>query len=138
MERCKRCGHNRLVKNGFQGDNQRYKCRGCGRSMIAGDRRVRYDNHKKIRVLRMYLEGVGIRSIERLEGVSSPLIIRWIRSASSIIQQQLTEAAAAAEEPENIQILELDELFSYCQKKREKSTFGLLLIGSEIALLTLK
>jgi len=35
-------------------------------------------------------------------------------------------------------ILELDELFTYCQKKLTKSTFGLLLIVAEIRLLTLK
>lgn len=34
------------------------------------------------------------------------------------------------------QILEIDELFSYCQKKLTKSRFGLLLIESEIRLLT--
>lgn len=137
MECCKFCGHDGLVKNGFYAGKQRYKCKACLRSMTAGDRRVRYDHDKKIKVLKMYLEGVGIRSIERLEGVSSPLIIKWIRNASAIIQRKLAEAAPK-EGLENIQILELDELFSYCQKKHEKSTYGLLLIGSETVLLTLK
>jgi len=31
------------------------------------------------------LDNVGIRSIERLEGVPNPLIIRWIRNSASII-----------------------------------------------------
>ena len=35
----------------------------------------RYDYHKKLKVIKMYLEGVGIRSIERLEDVSNELII---------------------------------------------------------------
>jgi len=44
----------------------------------------------------MYLEGVGIRSIERLEGVSSPLIIKWIRQTSTTIQETLAQAASTA------------------------------------------
>ena len=35
----------------------------------------------------MYLENVGIRSIERLEGVPNPLIIRRIRNSASIISE---------------------------------------------------
>ena len=38
----------------------------------------------------------------------------------------------------DIQILEVDELFTYIQKKETKPTYGLLLIGSEIKLLTLR
>ena len=34
----------------------------------------------------MYLEGVGIRSIERLEKISSPLIIKWIRRFLHILR----------------------------------------------------
>jgi hypothetical protein len=46
-----------------------------------------------------------------------------------------------AEIPEGekkIQITELDQLFSYCQKKLTKSTYGLLLIEQDLKLLTLK
>ena len=37
-----------------------------------------------------------------------------------------------------IDIIELDELFSYCQKKLTESTYGLLLIGAEVKLLILR
>ena len=85
----------------------------------------------------MYLEGVGIRSIERLESVHNSLIIQWIRKFSKILRSNLNEAIVP-EDVKEIQILELDELFSYCQKKLTKSTYGLLLIESEITLLILK
>ncbi|WP_339042387.1 hypothetical protein [Candidatus Lariskella endosymbiont of Hedychridium roseum] len=85
----------------------------------------------------MYLEGVGIRSIERLEKVSSPLIIKWIRKFSKLLKQRLNDVTIP-EDAKQISIIELDELFSYCQKKLTKSTFGLLLIGTEIKLLILK
>jgi hypothetical protein len=76
-------------------------------------------------------------SIERMEGVPNPLIIQWIRKFSKIIRQKLNETIIP-ENAKEIQILELDELFTYCKKNSTKSTYGLLLIGSEIKLLIWK
>ena len=134
---CKHCGSLSGVKNGIVGGKQRYKCKSCHKTFRDGDERVKHDIDKKIKVIKCYLEGVGIRSIERLEGVSSPLIIRWIRQISAIVREKL-RSAEIEENTKNISILEVDELFSYCKKNSVKSTFGLLLIGTEIKLLTLK
>ncbi len=76
-------------------------------------------------------------SIERMENVPNPLIIKWIRKFSKILRQRLNEIEIP-EDVKKIEIIELDELFSYCQKKLTKSMYGLLLIESEIKLLTLK
>ena len=76
-------------------------------------------------------------AIERMEGVLNPLIIKWIRKFSKILRSRLNETPIP-KDAKDIQILELDELFSYCQKKLTKSTYGLLLIGSEVKLLTSK
>ena len=93
--------------------------------------------NEKIKVIKSYLEGVGIRSIERLEKISAPMVIWCIRSFSKTLQNKLNQQKIP-DDIREIQILELDELFSYCQKKLPKSTFGLLLIGTEMKLLTLK
>jgi len=76
-------------------------------------------------------------SIERMERLPNPLIIKWIRKFSKILRRRLNEAEIP-EDAKKIQIIEFDELFSYCQKKLTKSMFGLLLIESEVKLLTLK
>ena len=134
---CKHCGSSEKVKNGYVSDKQRYKCKDCNKTYRAGDLREKYDSDKKLKVLSMYLEGVGIRSIERLENVPNPLIIKWIRKFSKILRQKLDETKIP-DDVKDIQIIELDELFSYCQKKLTKSTYGLLLIEHELKLLTLK
>jgi len=134
---CKHCGSDKRVKNGIVLGKQRYRCKLCQKTYREGDLRERYDNEKRLRVLKWYLEGVGIMSIERMEGVPNPLIIKWIRRFSTIIRQKLNEVDIP-KDVENIQILELDEMFSYCQKKLKKSTFGLLLIDKEIKLLISK
>jgi len=91
MLRCKDCGSDRKVRNGCPNGKQRYRCKDCGRNYVPGDLRERYSLEKKTKVVRMYLEGMGIRSIERLEGVSNPLIIKWIRRFSKALQNKLDE-----------------------------------------------
>lgn len=134
---CKHCGSSHKVKDGVVQGKQRYRCKDCGKTYREGDKRERYTNEQRLRVIKWYLEGAGIMSIERMEGVPNPLIIKWIRKFSSIIRKQLNEAVVP-DDARSIQILEMDELFTYVKKKKTESTYGLLLIGSEIALLTLK
>ncbi len=134
---CKHCGSNEHVKDGIVGGKQRYQCKQCKRTFREGDKREKYTNEKRMRVLKWYLEGVGIMSIERMEGVPNPLIIQWIRKFAKIIRQKLNETPIP-EQAKDIQIIELDELFSYCQKKLTKSTYGLLLIDNDLKLLISK
>ena len=137
MESCKHCGCTQLVKNGVVKRKQRYKCLSCKKTFRVGDERVKYSLEKKLKVIKSYLEGVGIMSIERLEGVPNPLIIYWIRQVSDLIRQRL-HSVQVPDNAKDIEILELDELFTYVQKKLPKSTFGLLLIGTEMKLLISK
>jgi hypothetical protein len=53
-----------------------------------------------------------------MEGVPPPLIIQWIRKFSTIIRQKLNETIIHQNAKE-IQILELDELFTYCKKTQQ-------------------
>jgi transposase-like protein len=137
MIKCKHCGGNNKVKNGYVREKERYKCKDCGKTYREGDLREKYSPEQRFKVLTMYLEGIGIRSIERLERIPNPLIIKWVRRSSNIVRQALNEAEVP-DDIKKISILELDELFTYCQKKLTKSTFGLLLIGTEIKLLIWK
>ena len=45
------------------------------------------------------------------------------------------DATKVPEKAKDVEILEVDELFSYCQKKLPECTYGLLLIGTEMKLL---
>ena len=90
MKYCKACGHDSFVKNGrTQKGIQRYKCKSCFGTFREGDKRLKHPIEKRIKVIKMYLEGVGIRSIERLEGVSNPLIIYWIRHFSDLVHKEI-------------------------------------------------
>jgi transposase-like protein len=116
---CRHCGSTNQIKSGVVHGKQRYKCKECGRTTRENDGRVKYPPGKVLKVLKMYLENVGIRSIERLEGVPNPLIIRWIRNHASLISGLLNSAAARQEKPEEVEIMEMDELYSFVKKTRQ-------------------
>ncbi len=138
MKHCKGCGSDKLVKNGKGPEgNQRYKCKECGKTFRSGDLRLKHNLDKRLKVLKMYLEGVGIRSIERLEQVSNPLIIYWIRHFSEILRKEL-KRQPLPNKLEEIEILEVDELFSYYKKSKTEFTCGLLLTATGIKLLMSK
>ena len=138
MKYCKSCGGSSFVKNGRTPKGaQKYKCKSCFGTFRVGDKRLKHPVEKRIKVIKMYLEGVGIRFIERLEGVSNPLIIYWIRHFSDLIRKEISRANIP-DDVRNIEILELDELFTYYKKNKTEPMYGLLLTETGIKLLTSK
>jgi transposase-like protein len=145
---CKHCGGNRLNKNGRQGGKQRYLCRDCRRTFREGkDNRVKEIDDKMLRVLKMYRENVGIRSIGRIENIPNTVVLYWLRKMGKMLKKKLEETVAKIDEnnlnnKENIEILEIDEIVAHVKKKLKMGenipSFGLLLIGTEIKLLILK
>lgn len=134
---CKFCGKSHYKKYGFLGNKQKYKCKECGKVFVIGDNREKYSYDKKLKVIRMYLEGVGIRSIERLEHISTPLILKWIKGVSKIIKNKLINTEVP-DKLENIEILEIDEITDIFKKKTKDFGYGLLLTETGIKLLIMR
>ena len=134
---CKFCGKSHYKKYGFLGNKQKYKCKECGKVFVIGDNREKYSYDKKLKVIKMYLEGVGIRSIERLEHISTPLILKWIKGVSKIIKNKLINTEVP-DKLENIEILEIDEITDIFKKKTKDFGYGLLLTETGIKLLIMK
>ncbi len=74
---CKHCGTSEYRKARFLKKKQRYKCIKCGKIFSQGDKREKYTIEQKIKAMKLYTEGVGLRTIERIEGIS--ILIYWIR-----------------------------------------------------------
>jgi transposase-like protein len=132
MKECKFCFSNELVKSGKARSKQRYCCKACGKNQIAGDRRVRYSNKTRYLALAMYLNSAGFRSIGRVLGVPFQLVYHWVRKAGELVEEKISKKVNPAKE---IAILEMDELYTYIQKKTGKYEYGLLWIGTEMRLL---
>lgn len=139
---CKSCGIGNYVKNGFVYGVQRYKCKGCGVNFVEGDKRQKYTLMDRLKVLKLYLENCGIRSIERLTGVRNSQISMWIEDAAEDIKKELLLSQNNIQSVQDIAIMELDELCTYIKKDQRTGenipSYGLLLIENQIKLLILK
>ena len=74
----------------------------------------------KRQALKLYLEGLGFRSIGRILKFSNVSILRWIRSYGN----KLTKLQKQGKAPQEI---EIDEMHTYVSKKNQNG-YGYLLI----------
>ncbi len=143
---CPKCHSKYYVKNGFVRKQQRYKCKDCLCSFIHGDARNKYDNKTRNLVVRMYLNNCGFRRISEILNIPLATCFMWIKKAGRIVDEMVMERK---EEPQDIEILEMDELFTFIKKSLEEirkqenigihtPEFGLLWIGTDLKLLRLK
>jgi transposase-like protein len=112
---CKHCGSEKVIKDGLVQGKQRYLCKECNKTSRCGDNREKYSIEKKIRAIKLYTEGMGLRSIERAEKVSIALLIHWFRNFGKIIREKIS-TTKIPDNVKDIAILEVDELFTYYQK----------------------
>ena len=131
---CLKCGCKESTKSGFTRNLQRYKCCGCGYYFTTDKPRGKSPEMRR-NAIKLYLEGVGIRAIGRFLGVSNVAVLKWIRKAGEIIEA--VHLDAIAQKPE-IQVVEMDELHHFTQKKTENSGFGWLLTEFDGELLPFK
>jgi transposase-like protein len=139
---CKSCSSEKVVKNGFAHEQQRYRCQDCRYNFIEGDKRVKYSAVDRLKVIKLYLENCGIRTIERLTGIRNSQISQWLERAAEDIKLQLQKAQSLVTTVEDIELVEIDELCTYIKKdpKTEESlpSYGLLLIDNRVKLLILR
>ena len=139
---CKFCESSNCVKNGFVYGVQRYKCKECLSNFVDGDKRQKYTQQDRLKVIKLYLENCGIRTIERLTGIRNSQISIWIEETAKYIKEELQKSQNRIRSVKDISILEIDELCTYIKKdpKTEGDSFsyGLLLIDQQIKLLIFK
>ncbi len=139
---CKSCNCSKVVKNGLVHGVQRYKCKECGLNFVEEDKRQKYVLLDRLKVIKLYLENCGIRTIERLTGVRNSQISKWIEGAAESVKLELEKSRNGINSIEDIAILELDELCTYIKKDQRTAEslplYGLLLIERQTKLLILR
>jgi transposase len=116
--RCKGCGGERHVKNGFMRGKQRYRCKGCGLNFTDSPPRG-MPLRLKVEAVLLYLSGVSMNRTAKLLGVSTPTVQAWI--------ERFAEVYAQRPEPEGrAVVVELDEMWHYLKKSRTSSGSGRL------------
>ena len=86
MKECVYCGSTRTIKNGtVNGGKPKRKCKDCGRQYTLGATKEYISEEKWEMVEKMYLEGMSIRGIHRVTGISlSWLMIKTKRFAEQV------------------------------------------------------
>ena len=102
---CPECGSNHIRKNGKMRGKQNHICVDCRRQFIYVYTAPQgYPDETKAQCLKMHVNGMGFRGIERVTGVHHTTVITWVR-----------------------QVGELDELETFVGSKKTKSGSGQLL-----------
>lgn len=114
---CPECGSANISRNGKQKGKQNHICKDCRRQFIDDYALVGYSDEFKRECLKMYVNGMGFRGIERVKGVHHTTVITWVK--------QVGERLPDAYEPETIpRVGELDELETFVGSKKTKSGCG--------------
>ena len=107
--RCKRCGGEEQVRNGFMRGKQRYRCKGCGLNFTDTPPRGMPLRVKALAVL-LYVSGLSMNRTAKLLGVSTPSVMAWI--------EQFAEVYGQKPEPEGrAVVVGLDEMWHHLKKK---------------------
>jgi len=114
---CPNCKSDKQVKSGFVRDKQRYKCKDCGCNFTLNDNRRKYDNKIRNLAVRMYLNNCGFRRISSVLEVPLSTCFLWIKNAGKIVDEMVKDKK---ERIDSIEILEMDELYTYVKKKPKK------------------
>jgi len=114
---CPKCRCAEAVKNGTMNQKQRYKCKHCGCNYTQSTL-SRTPVAKRIEAIKLYLEGVGFRGIERLTGVPHSTLINWVKNLGAEIERLRPELT------EQVMTVELDEMWHFIQKKHKNAGSG--------------
>src|SRR3954451_21409662 len=106
--RCKGCGAEEHVKNGFMRGKQRYRCKACGLNFTDTLPRG-MPLRVKVEAVLLYLSGLSMNRTAKLLGVSTPSVQAWI--------ERFAEVYAQKPEPEGrAVVVELDEMWHFLKK----------------------
>ena len=110
--RCKGCGGEEHVKNGFMRGKQRYRCKACGLNFTDTPPRG-MPLRVKVEAVLLYLSGLSMNRTAKLLGVSTPSVQAWIERFAEVYAQKPEPEGRAA-------VVELDELWHFLKKKSDK------------------
>ena len=113
MMKCPECQSDHIRKNGHRGEKQNHICVDCGRQFIENPQTERgYSDEVRKNCLKMYVNGMGFRGIERVTSVHHTTVINWVKQ----VGERLPDAYAPEEIP---QVGELDELQTFVGAKKK-------------------
>jgi transposase-like protein len=100
---------------------QRILCRNCGRTYTFEPKPRGYAEEVQEKAVRMYVEGNNLRRIGRLLDVNHQSVVNWVNAYYEKMKALLSL-------PPNSEVLEMEELWTFVEKKKTRLISELLLI----------
>ncbi len=118
---CPKCESEIYVKSGFMKGKQRYQCKNCVCNFTQSYSK-NYSFKVKFQAAKLYLEGMGFRSIGRILRVSNVTVLNWIREFGGMTKEYVQ--TKLPEDIYDIEVVEIDGMWHFTKKKNENSGFG--------------
>lgn len=118
MSQCPYCHRTeKQVKAGRNASGtQRYKCQACQRRYTPNPKSHGYSDEMRRQAVQMYVDGMNFRRIARTLGVAHRSVINWVNAHAAQVPEQPPVPA------DDLDVNELDELFTFVGDKKTKST----------------
>ena len=113
--RCSKCNaEKKQYKDGFtKAGSQRQRCGVCGARYTPEPKKQGYSQKVRNLAIRMYADGLGFRQIARQLKLSHSTVMEWVKTHA----EQLPDAPV----PEEVDTVEMDELYTFIEKKKTES-----------------
>ena len=110
---CKQTAHQIKAGRNPSG-SQRYKCKACQRHYTLQPNTQGYPVEVRRQAVRLYVDGMNLRRIARQLGVNHQSVANWVKAYAA----QLPAAPLS----EQVETVELDELYTFVEQKKSGST----------------
>lgn len=117
MNTCPHCQQNtRQVKVGrTKAGSQRYQCQHCRRRYTPQPKAQGYPDSVRQQAMRLYVDGMNLRRIARHLGVVHQSVANWVAAHAALLPD-------TPPQPETVTVIEQDELYTFVEAKKTKST----------------
>jgi insertion element IS1 protein InsB len=112
MHVCPQCHSDRVIKNGSAAGKPKKQCKQCGYQFTRTTPRGK-PLPTKINAVLLYLSGISMNRIAFLLRVSAQAVLTWLRTFARQYQEKPEPTGRTI-------VLELDEMWHYLKKKRQK------------------
>ncbi len=117
---CPKCSSEHVTKSGVVKGRQRYHCKACEYHFSVFKDGKSVDTYYVIKALQLYIEGVSLREIERLIGVSHVSVMNWIK------RYNIAKPTNQDYKP-TYKVLRHDELLSYMSQSQNLNNSGMII-----------
>lgn len=93
--------------------SQRYSCKHCKTKYTPIHKERGYSDELRLQAIRLYVDGINYRRIARHLNVHHTSVMNWVKAFAA----QLPNAPL----PEDLHTIELDELFTFIETKKNVS-----------------